>query len=169
MRTDMAAHIRSLRRKIWQALSSIKTGVVLLITVVVLSAAGTIVLQRPVTDPDEMQRAYSPQVLRILDAVGLTDVFHAWWFVALMILVSLSIIAASIERFPNAWRYSASPPSPQSVPPRPAPPPPAPTSPQTRPSVKRSRYRSRSPLLTRKLAWWPPSAHCTDWDLRRNA
>ena len=105
----MAAHIRSLRRKIWQALSSIKTGVVLLITVVVLSAAGTIVLQRPVTDPDEMQRAYSPQMLRILDAVGLTDVFHAWWFVALMILVSLSIIAASIERFPNAWRYYARP------------------------------------------------------------
>src|SRR6201993_3365248 len=109
MRTDMAAHIRSLRRKIWQALSSIKTGVVLLITVVVLSAAGTIVLQRPVTEPDEMQRAYSPQVLRILDAVGLTDVFHAWWFVALMVLVSLCIIAASIERFPNAWRYYARP------------------------------------------------------------
>src|ERR1700757_3987385 len=109
MRTDMAAHIRSLRRKIWQALSSIKTGVVLLITVVVLSAAGTIVLQRPVTDPDEMQRAYSPQVLRVLDAVGLTDVFHAWWFVLMLLLVSVAIVAASVERFPNAWRYFARP------------------------------------------------------------
>ena len=105
----MAVHVRRLRRKIWQVLSSIKTGVVLLITVVVLSAAGTIVLQRPVTEPDEMQRAYSPQMLRILDGVGLTDVFHARWFVALMILVSLSIIAASVERFPNAWRYYARP------------------------------------------------------------
>ena len=83
-------------RKIWQTLSSIKTGVILLITVVVLSAAGTIVLQRPATEADEMQRAYSPHVLRILDAVGLTDVFHAWWFVTLMLLVSASIIAASI-------------------------------------------------------------------------
>src|ERR1700751_6293952 len=105
----MAVDPTRIRRQLWQTLSSIKTGVVLLITVVVLSAAGTIVLQRPVTDPDEMQRAYSPQVLRILDAVGLTDVFHAWWFVALMILVSLCIIAASIERFPNAWRYYARP------------------------------------------------------------
>jgi len=96
-------------QKIWKTLSSIKTGVVLLITVVILSAAGTIVLQRPVTDADEMQRAYSPQVLRILDAIGLTDVFHAWWFVTLMLLVSLSIVAASIERFPNAWRYFARP------------------------------------------------------------
>jgi cytochrome c biogenesis protein len=105
----MAVRIRTLRRKIWQALSSIKTGVVLLITVVVLSAAGTIVLQRPVTEPDEMLRAYSPQVLRLLDVVGLTDVFHAWWFVALMVLVSLCIIAASIDRFPNAWRFYARP------------------------------------------------------------
>src|SRR5215470_18354628 len=96
-------------RKIWQTLSSIKTGVVLLITVVILSAAGTIVLQRPVTDADEMQRAYSPQVLRFLDAVRLTDVFHAWWFVTLMLLVSASIVAASIDRFPNAWRYFARP------------------------------------------------------------
>ena len=105
----MSADVNRLSRKIWQILSSIKTGVVLLIVVVVLSAAGTIVLQRPVTDPDEMQRAYSPQVLRFLDAVGLTDVFHAWWFVTLMLLVSASIIAASIDRFPNAWRYFARP------------------------------------------------------------
>ena len=105
----MAVDPTYLSRKIWQTLSSIKTGVVLLITVVVLSAAGTIVLQRPITEPDEMQRAYSPQVLRILDAVGLTDVFHAWWFVTLMVLVSTCIIAASIERFPNAWRYFARP------------------------------------------------------------
>ena len=96
-------------RKIWQTLSAIKTGVVLLITVVVMSAAGTIVLQRPVTEADEMQRAYSPQVLRFLDAIGLTDVFHAWWFVTLMLLVSVSIVAASIERFPNAWRYFSRP------------------------------------------------------------
>ena len=105
----MPADANRLTRKIWQTLSSIKTGVVLLIVVVVLSAAGTIVLQRNVTDPDEMQRAYSPQVLRILDAAGLTDVFHAWWFVTLMLLVSASIIAASIDRFPNAWKYFARP------------------------------------------------------------
>ncbi len=105
----MGADLRNFRRRVWQTFSSIKTGVILLITVVVLSAAGTIVLQRPTTEPDEMQRAYSPQVLRILDAVGLTDVFHAWWFVTLMLLVSISIIAASIDRFPNAWRYFARP------------------------------------------------------------
>jgi cytochrome c biogenesis protein len=105
----MAATLASVLKKAWQTLGAIKTGVVLLITVVIVSAAGTLILQRPMTDPDELQRAYSPQVLRLLDALGLTNVFHAWWFVLLLLLVSASIVAASIERFPNAWRYYARP------------------------------------------------------------
>ncbi len=100
---------KSAVRKLWQTAAAIKTGVVLLILVVVFAAAGTIILQRPMTEPDDMQRAYSPQVLHFLDATGLTDVFHAWWFLGLMVLVSICIIAASIERFPNAWRYYSRP------------------------------------------------------------
>jgi cytochrome c biogenesis protein len=109
MRGNMASQLSSFFRKFWQLISSIKTGVILLIIVVIVSAAGTIILQRPMTEADEMQRAYSPQMLRILDAAGLTNVFHAWWFVSLLVLVSLSIVAASIERFPNAWRYFSRP------------------------------------------------------------
>ncbi len=99
----------SLPRKIWQTLGAIKTGVILLILTVILSAAGTVILQRPATEADEMQRAYSPQMLHLLDGLGLTDVFHAWWFVLLLTLVSLSIIAASVQRFPNAWRFYSRP------------------------------------------------------------
>ena len=106
---NMAAKLQSNLRKLWQTIGAIKTGVVLLILVVIISAAGTVILQRPVTDADEMQRAYAPQILRVLDGLGLTDVFHAWWFLLLLSLVSLSIIAASIQRFPNAWRYYARP------------------------------------------------------------
>ncbi len=105
----MALTLGSAPRKVWQTLSSIKTGVVLIILVVIFSAAGTVILQRPMTDPDDMQRAYSPDMLRFLDFTGLTDVYHTRWFIALLLLVSLSIIAASIERFPNSWRYYARP------------------------------------------------------------
>jgi len=105
----MAVDLRALGHKTWRTIASIQTGVVLLILVVILAAAGTIVLQRPVTEPDEMQVAYSPHALRILDAVGLTDVFHAWWFLGMMLLVSLCIVAASIDRFPNSWRYFSRP------------------------------------------------------------
>lgn len=106
---DMALDFRAVAHKSWRTIASIQTGVVLLILVVILAAAGTIVLQRPVTEPDEMQSAYSPQALRILDAVGMTDVFHSWWFLGLMLLVSLCIVAASIDRFPNSWRFFSRP------------------------------------------------------------
>lgn len=105
----MSLDTRAAIHKTWKTFASIKTGVVLLILVVIFSAAGTIVLQRPITEPEDLQSAYSPQALRILDAVGLTDVFHAWWFITLMLLVSFSIIAASIDRFPNSWRYFSRP------------------------------------------------------------
>jgi cytochrome c biogenesis protein len=105
----MAPSLRALTRNTWKTLSSIKTGVILIILVVIFSAAGTVILQRPMTDADDMARAYSPGMLRFLDATGLTDVYHAYWFLALMGLVSLCIIAASLERFPNAWRYFARP------------------------------------------------------------
>jgi cytochrome c biogenesis protein len=104
----MTATVSTIRRA-WQTLSAIKTGVILLIVTVIVSAAGTVILQRPTTDPDEMQRAYSPQMLRLLDTVGLTDVFHAWWFILLLSLVSLSIVAASLQRFPNSWRFFSRP------------------------------------------------------------
>ena len=105
----MVIDLRALAHKTWRTIASIQTGVVLLILVVILSAVGTVVLQRPVTESDEMQSAYSPHVLRILDAVGLTDVFHSWWFLGLVLLVSLCITAASIDRFPNSWRYFSRP------------------------------------------------------------
>ncbi|HKN72660.1 MAG TPA: cytochrome c biogenesis protein ResB, partial [Terriglobales bacterium] len=105
----MALDLRALGHKTWRTIASIQTGVVLLILVVILAAAGTVVLQRPATDPEEMQNAYSPHMLRFLDALGLTDVFHAWWFIGLLVLVSVTIIAASIDRFPNSWRYFSRP------------------------------------------------------------
>jgi len=106
---NMTLSFSAAARKTWRTAASIKTGVILLILVVILAAVGTVILQRPITDPDDMQRAYSPQALHLLDAVGLTDVYHAWWFIGLMVLVSFSIIAASVDRFPNAWRYYSRP------------------------------------------------------------
>jgi cytochrome c biogenesis protein len=105
----MVPSLQSAIRSTWKTLSSIKTGVILIILVVIFSAAGTVILQRPMTEPDDMVRAYSPAMLRFLDATGLTDVYHTRWFLSLMALVSLSIIAASVERFPNAWRFFARP------------------------------------------------------------
>ncbi len=101
----MALRHHSTGHRIGQALRSVRTGIVLLILLGVTSAAGTLVLQRPQTEPEKLARAYAPETLRWLDRFGLTDVFHSWWFAALLGLLGLNIVLASLERFPVAWNY----------------------------------------------------------------
>jgi cytochrome c biogenesis protein len=105
----MAIDLFSLPKRVYKTLSNLRTGIVLLILTGVAAALGTFILQRPATDPDKLAQAYSPAMLRVLDRLMLTDVFHAWWFTALLTLVSLSIIFVSVDRFPNSWRFYARP------------------------------------------------------------
>ena len=99
----------SIPKRIYRTFANLRTGIILLIITVVAAALGTFILQRPITDPDKMAQAYSPNTLYWLDRLTLTDVFHAWWFATLLALVSMSIIFASIDRWPNAWRFYARP------------------------------------------------------------
>jgi len=105
----MAFGFSSVPKRIHKTFSSLRTGVILLILTGVAAALGTFILQRPATDSDKLARAYSPTTLYWLDRLGLTDVFHTWWFLTLLGLVSLSIVLVSIDRFPNAWRFYARP------------------------------------------------------------
>jgi cytochrome c biogenesis protein len=105
----MAFTVSSIPKKVYRTFANLRTGIILLILTVISAAVGTFILQRPMTDPDKMAQAYSPSTLYWLDRLTLTDIFHAWWFAALLALVSLSIIFASIDRWPNAWRFYARP------------------------------------------------------------
>jgi cytochrome c biogenesis protein len=105
----MSPATRSLATRILRTLSAVRTGIILLILVGLASAVGTVILQRPLTDAEDMTRAYSPATLQWLDGLGLTDVFHSRWFVFLLTLLSVNIILASLERLPAAWRYVSRP------------------------------------------------------------
>ena len=92
----MAFNLIAIPKRIHKTLANLRTGIVLLILVVIASALGTFILQRPATDADKLARAYAPETLRWLDRIGLTDVFHSWWFMTLLTLVSLSIVFVSM-------------------------------------------------------------------------
>ncbi len=94
----MAVQKQSIPVRIYRTFASVKTGVVFLILGVLLSISGTLIAY-----------AYPPGSHRILDALGLTDIFHAWWFVVVLALIGTSILCVSIERWPNAWRFYARP------------------------------------------------------------
>jgi cytochrome c biogenesis protein len=101
--------VTSVWTKIYQTLASVKTGIFLIIVVGIFSAVGTVILQRPTSEPADMARAYSPETLALLDRVGLTDIFHVWWFVVLLCLFCTCLIFVTVDRWPNAWRLYAKP------------------------------------------------------------
>src|SRR5271169_45060 len=105
----MVVDILSIPKRFLKTLSNLRTGIVLLLLVVIAAVMGTFILQRPATDSQKLQSAYSTQTLQLLDRLSLTDVFHAWWFLTLLGLLSLSIVLVSVDRFPNAWRFYARP------------------------------------------------------------
>lgn len=105
----MSSSRHSIIERLGNGFTSVRTGIILLIMIILASLVGTLVLQRPQFDAEKITAAYSPATLLWLDRLGLTDVFHSWWFVLLLSLVSLNIVFASLERFPAAWRHFSRP------------------------------------------------------------
>jgi cytochrome c biogenesis protein len=101
--------LKSIWTKVHQTLASVRTGIFLIIVVGVFSAIGTVILQRPTSEPEDMHRAYSPETLAWLDRFGLTDIFHAWWFLLLLCLFCTCLILVSLDRWPNSWKVYAKP------------------------------------------------------------
>ncbi len=89
--------------------SSLKCGLTLLGLLGTAMILGTFILQRPVAQEGQIEQVYAPQVVSLLNALGLFDIFHAWWFILLLGLLGANITLASIERFPQVWRLYARP------------------------------------------------------------
>ena len=100
---------QSVLNRFLQFFSSLKCGLILLGLVGTAVIIGTVVLQRPMAREGQIEQLYAPQTIRLLDFLGLFDVFHAWWFILLLGLLGACIALTSLERFPQAWRYFSRP------------------------------------------------------------
>ena len=101
--------LKAIWNKLYETLASVRTGIFLIITVGLFSAVGTVILQRPTTEPDEIGRAYTPDTLAWLDRLGLTDIFHSWWFLTLLCLFCICLLFVSLDRWPNSWKVYSKP------------------------------------------------------------
>ena len=95
--------------RILNFLSSVRFGVVLLCVLVGLSMIGMLVIQQNVDGFDAYYASRTPAEKIIYGALGLFDIYHSWYFNFLLLVLSLNIILASIDRFPSAWSYISSP------------------------------------------------------------
>lgn len=87
--------------RLWRFFSSMRLALGLFISLAVSTMAGSIVLQRPIAEPGQLERVYGPETIVWLDRFGLLDVFHSWWYVLQLALLALSLTVVSIDMWPR--------------------------------------------------------------------
>ena len=90
-------------------LSSVKFGVVLLVIMVILSMLGMVIIQQNVQGFDTYYATRTPAEKLVFTALDFFDIYHSWYFNLFLLVLSLNIVLASIDRFPGAWSYIAKP------------------------------------------------------------
>ena len=81
---------------------SMTFGMILLVLVIACSLAGSLIPQQETAMA--YVDAYGANTASLLIALGLTDVFHTWYFYVLEILLCLNLVLCSILRFPKTLR-----------------------------------------------------------------
>lgn len=79
----------------------------LLITLAVISIIGTIIPQG--SPPPEYLQTISQNKLKLYQTLGFFDMYHSWWFILLLSLLCINLIACSIKRLPHIWQTITQP------------------------------------------------------------
>lgn len=99
-------------KAVWDFFTSIKLTVVLLIILALVSIIGTVIAQdEPLKNMQMLVGLFGPSaapgVLRFMVKIGLTDMYHSWWFVGLLIMLSVNITICTLERLPRVLHMVA--------------------------------------------------------------
>jgi cytochrome c biogenesis protein len=86
-------------------LSSVRFGVSLLVLLAAACMVGMLIMQQNVEGFDKYFAVLTPAQRFLYGKLGIFDIYHAWYFNALLLVLSLNIVLASIDRFPGAWTF----------------------------------------------------------------
>ena len=100
--------IKNLFKSIWNAFldefSSVKLAITLFIFLAITTLIGTVLPEEPMVGAAEVVKKYGLEKYRLLKSFGLTDVFHSWWYLALLTALGINLIVASFKRvFPKCY------------------------------------------------------------------
>jgi len=95
--------------RLLRVLSSVRFGLVMLGLLILACFLGMAIMQSNVQGFETYYATLTNSEKLLFTKLGLFNVYGTWWFQALLALTSLSIILASIDHFPAAWRYVTKP------------------------------------------------------------
>ena len=95
----------SILSRFLRLLCSVRLGVGLLITLGLACLTGMLIMQQNVEKFDRYYAQLTPAQRLVYGGLGFFDIYHSWYFNAILCVLSLNIILASIDRFPKTWTY----------------------------------------------------------------
>jgi cytochrome c biogenesis protein len=110
---DLPVNVRSgesLLGRFLKLLCSVRLGVTLLVLLGLACLAGMLVMQENVDGFDNYYASLTPAQQLVYGKLDLFDIYHSWYFSALLAVLSLNIVLASIDRFPKSWALVSRPP-----------------------------------------------------------
>jgi len=84
-------------------LSSARLAVVLFFTLAASSVIGTVVQQG--LPLERYKDLFGPKAVSIMEFFTIFDMYHSWWFMLLIVLFSLNILACTIRQMPRLKRF----------------------------------------------------------------
>ena len=103
----MTTQQRNFLQSLGDFFCSLKLTLFLLISLAVLSIIGTIIPQGRL--PEEYIAQIGPARMKIYTSIGFFDMYHSWWFILLLCLLTVNLISCSIKRLPHIWKIIAQP------------------------------------------------------------
>ncbi len=92
----------SIPNQIWMFFASVKLTVYTLVILAVTSIVGTIVLQNG--SPQAYVNNYGQGLYNVIQVLKIDDMYHAWWYLLLLVMLCVNIVVCSIERLTKTWK-----------------------------------------------------------------
>ena len=99
----------SILSRFLRLICSVRLGVTLLVLLGLACLIGMLVMQQNVAGFDRYFAQLAPAQRLVYAKLGIFDIYHSWYFNALLCMVSANIILASIDRFPKIWIFASKP------------------------------------------------------------
>ncbi len=89
-------------KKIYTFFASLRLTIFLFLFLAATSILGTVVPQG--LNPEQYQELYGLRLLSILDFFDAFDMYHSWWFILLLILLTVNVVFCTLQRIPRIWK-----------------------------------------------------------------
>ena len=93
--------------RVWDFFISVKLAIVTLIVLAVASIFGTVVEQNQ--PPEKYHKVYEDWAYNLMDRINLFDMYHSWWFLALLVLFTVNLTCCTLDRFPKVLKVVRNP------------------------------------------------------------